>query len=404
MKKEWSKISLIFLFLVALLGTLLRSTAFIQIPFEYQNLVHAHSHVAFQGWVYLVMILLLTNTFLDKIQIEKRRYPLQFKLTIFIVIGVLVSFSLQGYGLYSIIFSTVFQLLNYWFVFSFLKDIKKINSTTQNSISIRFVKTGLWLGLLSTVLPYGIGILSAKGLNETEAYKSLIYSFLHLQYNGWFLFVILGLFFNYLDKNGILYNHKYGTLFYWLFTACVIPSISLSLLGMEFSSYLLPLAYCSSAIMGIALIYFILTIQRNLVKGIRLESNWFKLYFFAFLMSFVLKIVLQCISVLPYLNTYAFYNKSIIIGYLHLSLIGSISCLLLALLIKQKWIVLNGLVKMGSTLIMVGFVTTEILLMLMGIGIFNNQIVLIIGSAAMVMGILMIIISGIQNKRQYGAL
>jgi hypothetical protein len=404
MKKKWSKISLIFLFLVALIGTLLRSAGFIQLPLEYQNLVHAHSHVAFQGWVYLVMLLLLTDTFLEESKVKKKRYPLQFKLTVLAIIGVLVSFSLQGYGLYSIIFSTLFQLLCYWFIFSFLADVKHVDSPIKNSIGLRFVKTGLWLGLISTILPYAIGIISAKGLNGTELYKSLVYAFMHLQYNGWFLFVILGLFFSFLDRNGILYNHKYGILFYWLFTFSVIPAVSLSLLGMEFSRHLLVLAYLSSAVMGMALIYFILTIPSNLFASIRKESSWFKIYFLAFLLSFIVKIILQCLSVFPFLKTYAFYNKPIIIGYLHLSLIGSISFLLLALLIKQKWLVLNGLVKIGSALLIMGFATTELLLMLGGLGIFHNQIILIIGSAAMAIGVLVMIMSGIQNKMQNGGI
>ena len=117
MKKEWSKISLIFFLVVALIGTLLRSIFFIPIPLGYRNLVHAHSHVAFQGWIYTIIILLLTNLYLKKNQIQKGRYPLQFKLTVFVLTGTLITFSLQGYGLYSILFSTLFQLLNYWFIY-----------------------------------------------------------------------------------------------------------------------------------------------------------------------------------------------------------------------------------------------------------------------------------------------
>ena len=402
MKKEWSKISLTFLFLVALVGTLLRSTAFIQIPLEYLNLVHAHSHVAFQGWVYLVLFLFLTNNFLEKHQIKERKYPLQFKITVLVVVGVLVSFSLQGYGLYSIIFSTLFQLLNYWFVYSFLANVRALSPAKKSAVSIRFVKTGLWLGILSTILPYGIGILSAKGFNGTEAYNSLVYSFMHLQYNGWFLFVVLGLLFNFLDNRGIRYNQKYALRFYWLFTIVVVPASSLSLLGMEYASTILPLAYFSSAILIAALVCFILAIPRNLLKSIREESFWFKAYFLIFLISFILKTTLQGLSVFPFLKYYAFYNKSVIIGYLHLSLIGSISFLFLALLIQRKWLYLNSLVKIGNALLISGFLTTEALLMLAGLGIFHSQIGLIAGSFAMATGVLMMIISGIQNKKQYG--
>lgn len=401
MKNEWSKIGLTFLFLVALIGTLLRSAAFIPVSFDYLNFVHAHSHTAFQGWVYLLMQLLLTNTFLTEKQIKKRQYPLQFKLTVFVVVGVLISFAWQGYGLYSIVFSTLFQLLNYWFIFSFLKDIKKVSPSMQNSLSIKFVKTGLWLGMLSTILPYAIGIVSAKGLNGTDAYNSLIYSFLHLQYNGWFLFVVLGLCFNYLDRKSIPYNKKNGIRFYWLFTIIVIPSISLSLLGMEFSIHIQVVAYLSAFTLGISLVYFILTIPLQIIARIREESIWFKLYFLTFLASFVSKTILQCLSIFPFFEACAFFNKPIIIAYLHLSLIGAISFLFFALLLEKKYLVLNGRVKTGSAFLLLGFAITEILLLLSGLGLFHNQILLIIGSTAMASGILLMMISGAKKKTRF---
>ena len=109
---HWSKASLVFLFLVALIGTALRSVAFQPIPLEYANLVHAHSHVAFQGWIYTLMLLLLVRYFLSEDQIIAGKYLLQFQLTVVVIVGVLITFSIQGYGLYSIIFSTLFQILN----------------------------------------------------------------------------------------------------------------------------------------------------------------------------------------------------------------------------------------------------------------------------------------------------
>lgn len=398
MKKEWSKISLIFLFLVALIGTLLRSVAFIQLPFEYLNLVHAHSHVAFQGWVYTIMLLLLTNTFLSEDQIKKGRYPLQFILTVFVVLGVLISFSLQGYALYSIIFSTLFQLLNYWFIYRFLKDSRNLPSAFRNAISIRFVKTGLWLGLLSTVIPLGIGILSAKGLSGTEAYQSLVYTFLHLQYNGWFLFVVLGLFFHLLDTNDVRYNQKYANWFYRLSAIAVIPAIALSLLGMEFATVVMAPAYLAFALTVGAFLFFLMSLPQKLMTLLKEKSNWFRLFFLAFLTSFILKMILQCLSVFPVFKPYAFYNKPIIIAYLHLSLIGSISFLFLALMIHKKWLPLNRRVKMGSAFFILGFLTTELFLTISGLGIHFSHIGLIIGSSAMALGVFLMIVSNILSK------
>lgn len=61
-----SKISLFFLTVIALLGVFLRLYPFLGLPLEYEHLLHAHSHTAFQGWIYTAMMLLLANLFLSK--------------------------------------------------------------------------------------------------------------------------------------------------------------------------------------------------------------------------------------------------------------------------------------------------------------------------------------------------
>ena len=259
MKSSWSQVSIIYLFLVASIGTLLRAAGHVPLPLQYEHLVHAHSHVAFQGWVYTLMFLLLTHLYLDQGQIRAGRYPLQFWLTAVVILCVLVSFAMQGYGLFSICFSTLFQLLNYWFIYRFFKDTKHLVS-----LPLRLIRMGLWLGVLSTLMPIGIGILSAKGLNGSEAYQSLVYTFLHLQYNGWFLFVLLGLFFQLLEKNEVHYDQSQGEVFYKLFTAAVLPAIGLSLLGMSFSTYALAFSCPAILLQLAAVMYFMLSIQGKL--------------------------------------------------------------------------------------------------------------------------------------------
>jgi len=388
MKKDWSRISLFFFFLVALVGTILRSTPYFSVPLDYMNLVHSHSHVAFQGWIYTIMFLILTQSFLTGDLIRRGRYPLQFKLTVLVVTGILISFALQGYGFYSIVFSTLFQLLNYWFIFRFFQDSASAERKTEHSPSLSYIKAGLAYGLLSTLLPIAIGILSAKGLSESEAYTSLVYTFLHLQYNGWFLLIALGLFFHFLDQNKIQYINKYAKASYWLFSISVIPSISLSLLGMSFSRYAMSLAYISVFLLGAGLICFFLAIRSNIKASLKHQSPWFRLFITVFLLSFFLKTILQCLSPLEVLRDYAFHNRFIIIAYLHLSLIGSISFLFIALMIDKEWLRSNSWMRLGSSLLVLGFLTTEIILILTGLGIYYNGELLLAGSAAMALGIL----------------
>jgi len=397
-KRYWSKISLIFLLIVAIIGTLLRSNFLITIPLKYANLVHAHSHVAFQGWVYLSMFVLLLKFFLQERQIKQGTYATQFILTMFVIVGVLVSFSLQGYALYSIIFSTLFQILSYWFIHNFLRDAKANQSNLKSKISLNFIKMGLFWAILSSLVPFGIGALSAKGMAGTEIYHSLVYTFLHLQYNAWFLSVALGLFYQFLEKNHIPYQAKFAQNFYLFFNIAIIPAISLSLLGMSFAKFFFPIAYISAILQTTALIFFLLSLPQNLYKHLQTKSIHFHFFFWIFLLSFVCKILLQNLSVFPFFKSYAFQNKFIILAYLHLSLIGVISFLLLALMLEVKYLLGNIFTKLGTYLLLIGFLSTEVLLVLGGLGLFYSHWVLALGSASMALGILFLIID---NKNQY---
>ncbi|MCC7465950.1 MAG: hypothetical protein IT261_06765, partial [Saprospiraceae bacterium] len=342
-----------------------------------------------QGWVYTLLFSLLIHHFLTAKQIENGRYVLQFYITIAVLIGVLVSFVLQGYGLYSIIFSTLFQGLNYWFAYRFLNDVRPL----ENTVALRLVKAGIYFGLLSTLLPFGIGYLSARGQGGTEIYDSFVYTFMHLQYNGWFLFIALGLFYQIQEKNNRPFHQPYALMFYRLFSVACIPAISLSLLGMSFSHHLTIIAWVVSVVQFIGLVFFLLSIRGSIVPWLKLAPPLFGWFMIGFLASFTVKVTLQSASVLPFLKSVAFFNKNILLAYLHLSLIGTISFLLLALIMEMKWLVPNRITWLGSILLCSGFLATELLLVSGGLGIFDHQMSLVMGSLAMAVGVLCLVMS-----------
>lgn len=390
------KISLLFFFIIALIGAALRAAILFPFPFNYAYLVHAHSHTAFQGWVYTIMMIFLTRLFLSEEQIHKGRYVLQFKLTAVVILGVLISFSFQGYGLYSIIFSTLFQILNYWFIFRFLKDIR--DSTSEEKLSLRFVKTGLWLGLLSTLMPWFIGILAAKGQSGTEAYNSFVYTFLHFQYNGWFLFVVLGLFFRWLERDNIAFNRKHAERFYLLFTISVVPALSLSLLGMSYAGYIAIPAYIAATLQLLGAEFFLLILLKDLKLWFNNLNGWVKIYCSVFLASFFLKILLQFLSAFPLFQQFAFQSRNIVLGYLHLSMIGVISFFLLAFLFRLGWLSSGRTSSFGNTLLLFGFIASELALVLSGAGLFSSYETLLAGSAAMAVGTLLLLVSPRQKE------
>jgi len=378
MNRNWSKISLLFLFLIAVIGTLMRAFPYFNIPLQYDHLVHAHSHVAFQGWIYTLMVLLLPQLFLTNEQIQSGRYSLQFSLTIPVIVAILISFSLQGYGLYSIIFSTVFQFLNYWFIFRFLRDSRKIDHQKKSTESLKIIKTGLLLGLLSTLAPYAIGVLSAKGLSGTESYSAAVYFFLHFQYNGWFLFVAFGIFIRCLEIQQVQFDQKKLRAFLWLFALAVIPGYTLSLLGMSFRNAVLAPAILAALLQIVGLIIFLQIVKQADFTKFFVKNSWAKVLLLVVLISFVLKVCLQLFSIVPGIEHYAFSNRDLIIAYLHLSLIGVISFLLIAVLFHLEWIKTGWLSRLGSVLLICGFVVTETGLVLRGLGWGQSAVILVI--------------------------
>ncbi|MFD1315051.1 hypothetical protein [Namhaeicola litoreus] len=392
-KPIWIKSSLFFFFIVSIIGTSLRAIYFLKLPFDYAHLVHAHSHVAFQGWIYIVLFVLCTNLFLTKKQIEKGHYLLQLKLTLFIIFGILVSFSLQGYGVYSIIFSTLFQFMNYWFIFCFFKDLKQPSLQYKNSISVLFLKTGLWLAVLSTLMPWGVGILSAKGMSDTEAYQSFIYSFLHFQYNGWFLFVCFALFLKWLEIDNIAPNKKLMLNFYRCLILAIFPALTLSLLGMSFRKSLIIPAHLAGIFQIIGGVFLCMALKPFFKNWIFKKAFWIRILIITFLFSFFLKLTFQYLSVFQIFKDFAFHNKHTVLAYLHLSLIGVISVFILAFLFDLKWLNLHRFSQGGILLLFSGFIVTEMVLLLGAFSVWYSYRILFYGSACMALGIFLLLLS-----------
>ena len=394
MNRNWSIFSLIFLLLIAMAGTVLRAGFAIALPTQYGHFLHAHSHTAFQGWIYTAMMLLLLHLFLGAEQIRKGRYVWQFRGTVAAVTAVMITFSLQGYGMYSIVSSTVFQVFNYWFIYRFFRDVRG----QVPSVSLCWVKTGLWLGILSTLAPFAIGILSAKGMGGSEAYRAAVYFFLHFQYNGWFQFVAPGLFFRWIESENIAFDQRLARRMYRLFAVAVVPGYTLSLLGMSFHGVIWVPATLAALLQvaGLAVAY------RMWGAALRAwfwsQNTWLRTFLFVAIFSFFLKYALQLLSVIPALQEVAFTNRDLIVAYLHLCLLGHFTAFFLAMLLSVGWLPVNVFTRIGSVLFLTGWVLTEGLLVFRGLGGGPVLLPLLWWSAAMTTGVLLLILGKIKEK------
>jgi hypothetical protein len=76
----------------------------------------------------------------------------------------------------------------------------------------------------------------------------------------------------------------------------------------------------------------------------------------------MLKMVLQLLSAWPAVASLAYLHRGLVIAYLHLVLLGCISLLLIALIIKAYAVHINELIEKGIALFFVAFACLETIL------------------------------------------
>ena len=180
--------SFIYFLITIFLGVILRFAYIFDFNFEYRYIVHTHSHMALLGWVYTILTSLISYFFIE--EKYKKIYHKIFIFTQISIWGMLFTFPFQGYGLFSIIFSSLFVFSSYVFSYFFLKNVKY-----KTNISLHFIRWAIWFLIISSIGIWAMPVILVKLKLDrfSEWYNSAIYFFLHFQYNGWFITVLMGL-------------------------------------------------------------------------------------------------------------------------------------------------------------------------------------------------------------------
>jgi len=106
MKQRFIHIAYFFFFLTALSGAWMRLNLFVDTSsfIPYTNLLHAHSHIAVLGWTFFGVFILFA-VLMNK---QSSKFVTYLAISLFLVTGAMfIAFLMQGYALYSIIFSTI---------------------------------------------------------------------------------------------------------------------------------------------------------------------------------------------------------------------------------------------------------------------------------------------------------
>jgi hypothetical protein len=360
MKKHWLLICFINFFIAALMGLLLRLMYVAPVEWvNFQFLLHGHSHVAMLGWVYLMLYSLIIHFFLPKEAQQKTIYNRLFWVTQVSVMGMMVRFPIEGYAMLSIAFSTLHIFCSYYFCRLIWKDAQPSSLPEK-----QMLRTALFFMILSTLGVWCLG--PAVGLmGKTSAfYQIAIQFFLHFQFNGWFMFAVLALFFHQLKTK---INEKQFRLFYALLVTATILTLALPI-----SWYLSnPIFYWINGL-GVlmqlaAFLVFVKIISPRFQTFFSTLKKIEKIVYGFALFSLALKVGIQLVVLLPGLDQISHQIRNFVIGYIHLTMLGIITGFLLGFVLQNKFV--NGKsfwVHWGLSLFLLGFVGTEILLFVQG--------------------------------------
>jgi len=402
--RRWSVLSLVNFVLVAALGILLRYKIAFSLPaVNYKYLLHAHSHFAFSGWLSTVIFTSFVSILLQSGRAVRKVYIYQFWLAQAASFGMLLSFPFQGYGPVSIFFSVLSVLFSWWFALCYWKDA----SANLPSLTQGWIKAALLCFVLSSAGPFMLAYIMSHRIRDTHLYYNAVYLFLHFQYNGWFSFAVLGLFFHSAHRLGIQLDGSKSRIFFLLMVSACIPAYCLSLLWTDPPVWIFIIASLAACLQLVALVPLLQVIGRSRRQwSLRLPLQ-VKILWGLSLIAFVIKLLLQALSALPALGRLAFGFRPVIIGYLHLVVLGFISFFMVGFLIREKLShALSGAWKTGLVIFIGGVFANELLLLTQGLSaIFAANasfvpLLLFIAAVAMFAGLNLLLLSQIRQFRK----
>jgi hypothetical protein len=370
--RRWLQVALINFCVVALAGITLRYKINFPLPSVNQKyLLHAHSHFAFDGWVAVALMTLMVNYLQQQNVITNyKKYHWLLLISCLVAYGMFISFIMEGYAFYSITFSTLSIFVSYFFIFYLWRNLNKAD---EKSYAAKWFKGALLLWALSSLGAFTLAYLMSNHIMVQDYYFGAIYFFLHFQYNGWFLFACFGLLFSYLYKKGFLPTAAVSKKIFLIMAITVAPTYFLSILWLKLPKVLIWTADISGILQLLVLIYFVRifpTVKKNLPHKFTKTTRY--LWIMASI-AFILKIILQMLSIIPFLSHYAFGFRPIVIGYLHLSFLGIISFFILGYFNQLLSEIHQAVSKTGVFIFVTGVLVQEIILMCQGLEVIEFE-------------------------------
>lgn len=371
-EKFWIKLSVLSLLIVAFFGALMRYKIGFEFPyFNQKNLQHAHSHFAFSGWITQTIWLFLV-IFIQQ-NISRSRLNAYVKLlaaNLLCSYAMLGSFTIQGYGVVSITFSTLSIALNLWFLVFYFHDLKYVEAGHPAK---NYFKVALLFNALSALGTFALSYMMATKQLSQYLYLSSVYWYLHFQYNGWFLFACFGLFLVFVKQ--LLPHYIHSKSIFSLFVISCVPAYGLSILWLELPFWLYSIIILAAVAQFIGWIKFLFELKLHSFIGKNNIKQLPNVLFAIIALAITIKFTLQLGSTIPVVSTLAFGFRPIVIAYLHLVFLLIVSLFLINYAVVNEYIYLNSGAKMGLLFFVFGIAMNELMLAMQGIASFSYTLI-----------------------------
>jgi hypothetical protein len=229
-----------------------------------------------------------------------------------------------------------------------------------------------------------------------------VYYYLHFQYNGWFFFAGMGL----LAEQFASVNTAQTKLrnAFYLFCAACIPAYFLSVLWLPVagSIYYVLLAAVVAQLLAWCLVLDI--VKKNIALVGEQYSKCGKVLLVLAAIAFSIKLILQSGSIHPGLSQLSYGFRPIIIGYLHLVLLGVTTIFIIGYILSLQLIQVSKMIIWGASVFVVGVIINELLLMVQGVSALSYhsvphiQILLLVAAVILMLGLLILFIGSVKRR------
>lgn len=280
------------------------------------------------------------------------------------VLGMLFTFPFQGYAVGSIIFSTLHILLSYIFAVFLYRDTRG-----DKSIHRKFAMAAVLFMVISSIGPFSLAPIIVNGMKDSIWYDLAIYFYLHFQYNGWFVLSIISI---------IAYSIKVKDVDNWqraynLFVISTFLNFSLSTLWTN-PGWVINIISVLSSLMQFHAIFLM---SKDIFVHLRTLDKFKSMIMKVLFAFFVLKIFFALAGSIQEVAMFVYYNRNLVIGYLHLVFLGIITPFFFMKIADELGISARLSHKRIIIFYLVVFLVSEFLLTITSVG-FNGDTILLI--------------------------